>query len=152
MISLIKNCEFMRINMDNNRNNMFKVIVFFLIIVSNLSLAQTPDYLWAVEGSGSGVNGSTNLVVDKSGNTIITGYFDSTITFGTSILTSAGSSDIFIVKYDPDGKVIWATRVGGIDYDQAYSLALDKSRKYNNYRIVFIERHFWYNYIKKFRS
>ena len=117
----------MIVNKRTNKNILFLLILFSIIVISKLSMAQSPEYVWAVDGSGSGFNGSTNLVVDNSGNTIITGYFDSTITFGSNILASAGSSDIFIVKYDPNGKVIWATRAGGTDYDQAYSVALDNS-------------------------
>ena len=117
----------MIVNKRTNKNILFLLILFSIILISKLSMAQSPEYVWAVDGSGSGFNGSTNLVVDNSGNTIITGYFDSTITFGSNILASAGSSDIFIVKYDPNGKVIWATRAGGTDYDQAYSVALDNS-------------------------
>jgi hypothetical protein len=49
------------------------------------------------------------------------------MTVGTTMLTSAGGSDWFIVKYDPTGAVLWARRWGGTDYDQVNGLAVDRA-------------------------
>jgi hypothetical protein len=42
-------------------------------------------------------------------------------------LTNAGYEDIFLVKYDTGGNVVWAKSAGGTDDDNANSLALDPS-------------------------
>jgi hypothetical protein len=42
-------------------------------------------------------------------------------------LTNTGYWDAFVVKYDPDGNVLWTRRGGGPHYDIAYGLALDAS-------------------------
>jgi hypothetical protein len=43
-------------------------------------------------------------------------------------LTSAGGRDIYISKLDASGNFIWARRMGGVNLDQAYSIALDASQ------------------------
>jgi hypothetical protein len=50
-----------------------------------------------------------SLSIDMIGNILLTGEFrSSTISFGTITLTNSGGSDMFIVKYDPNGNVLWA--------------------------------------------
>lgn len=55
---------------------------------------------------------------DASGNTYAMGVFAGTTTVGTYTLTSiAGSNDVFVVKIDPSGAIVWAIRTGGGDDD-----------------------------------
>jgi hypothetical protein len=68
------------------------------------------------------------VATDASGNIFMTGYFNSsTIKFGSYTLTNAGAGDdIFIVKYDPNGNVLWARGAGGAgNFEEAYGLATD---------------------------
>ncbi|MBI1741614.1 DUF11 domain-containing protein [Candidatus Acetothermia bacterium] len=64
--------------------------------------------------------GSINgIAADARGNVYVTGvYATPTVTFGSITLTNAGSSqaDGFVVKYDPNGKALWAINVE----DQAF--------------------------------
>ncbi len=111
-------------------NRFFIFLALLLLIVLNgnqeiYAQTQAPNFLWAVSGGGNGYDGATDVTVDLNGNIIVTGYFDSTATFGSQILQSAGGSDIFIVKYDQSGNVIWARSAGGLDYDQPYSVTTD---------------------------
>ena len=49
------------------------------------------------------------MAVDLDGNVVITGQFSGTANFGGATLTGTGSTgDVFVVKYDPDGEVLWA--------------------------------------------
>lgn len=48
-----------------------------------------------------------------NGSVIVAGNFYGSLTFGSTTLTSAGASDIFLVRYDVNGNVIWANRIGG---------------------------------------
>ncbi len=72
---------------------------------------------WAKTISGTSDESATCITVDDSSNTYVVGYFQSTITFtkasGTISLTSAGSYDFFISKFDCAGNAIWATKIGG---------------------------------------
>ncbi|HTB31871.1 MAG TPA: gliding motility-associated C-terminal domain-containing protein [Bacteroidia bacterium] len=77
------------------------------------------NVLWAKESSyaSNGHNSCYGFDVasDFSGNAYVTGYFDSTVAFGTDTLKYTGDGDlqVFIVKYDPNGNVIWATGSSG---------------------------------------
>jgi len=58
----------------------------------------------------------------SDGSCLVTGNFQGTATFGLgeanqTSLTSAGSFDMFIARYNADGTLAWAKRAGGTDYD-----------------------------------
>ncbi len=49
------------------------------------------------------------IALDPSGNVVVTGEFQGTSTFGTSVFTSMNNSvDIFTIKYDNNGTFLWA--------------------------------------------
>jgi PKD repeat protein len=55
-------------------------------------------------------------------------FEDTILTVGTTTLTNAGLSDMFMVKYDGSGNVLWANSAGGIDTeDMPFSVANDAS-------------------------
>ena len=45
--------------------------------------------------------------------------------FGVANLTSVGQDDIFVCKYNASGNFVWAKSFGGIQHDEAGSIALD---------------------------
>ncbi len=87
-------------------------------------LAANGDLLWA-----KSIKGTTAIAVDALANVYATGFFAGTVNFntsgGTSNLTSAGSTDIFISKLNADGTFGWAKRMGGNSGDQGNSITLD---------------------------
>ena len=70
------------------------------------------NVLWAQRFGGTGNDRGTSVTTDNDGNVYLTGYFYSpTIVFGTDTLKNAGNvGDIFIVKFDGSGKILWADR------------------------------------------
>ena len=83
------------------------------------------NVLWAKSAGGIGYDLAYSVAVDDSGNAYVAGYFNSpTITFDSTTLTNAGSSNIFLVKYDANGNVLWAKSAGG---GSATSIAVDAS-------------------------
>ena len=66
------------------------------------------------------------IATDSDGNVYVTGYYYPTATFapGTT-LTSAGSNDVFVAKYDTSGTVQWAESIGGTGIDYGYGIATD---------------------------
>jgi hypothetical protein len=101
------------------------------VFISKLDSAG--NFIWAKATGGTGFGAGNSILTDSSGNGefYITGIFSSTIDFdpGTSVfnLTSAGSSDIFILKLDSLGNFIWGKAMGGADVDWSYSIAIDAS-------------------------
>ena len=87
----------------------------------------TGNLLWAQRFGGSGNDRGTSITTDNTGNVYLTGYFYSpTIVFGTDTLTNAGNvGDIFVVKFDNLGHVIWAKRDGGVGLEIPHSILVD---------------------------
>ena len=92
--------------------------------------AQSPDWLWANSAGGTTVDRGESIATDLNGNVLVTGFYSSAaITFGSITLTNAsasGTDDIFIVKYDASGTVLWAKSAGGISDDFGRSITTDK--------------------------
>jgi hypothetical protein len=85
---------------------------------------------WVVDaGDCCDTTKASAVALDEDGNIYIAGYFMDEADFGSIDLNSWGSSDIFVVKYDPNGDVEWAKQAGGIDEDGAYGIAVDNSNE-----------------------
>ncbi|MFN7141183.1 MAG: immunoglobulin domain-containing protein, partial [Limisphaerales bacterium] len=87
---------------------------------TNLFLAKLDSQgvpLWAKRAGGIDSDVAQGIAVDREGNVLLTGYFGSpAIAFDGSTLANImpGYMDMFLVKYDGDGNVLWAKRGGGI--------------------------------------
>jgi hypothetical protein len=58
---------------------------------------------------------------------LITGVFGGTVDFGGDTLTSAGSPDIFLAKFDTNGGHLWSKRFGDSRVQYGRSVACDGS-------------------------
>ncbi len=85
-------------------------------------------FVWAESAGGTEADTATGIAKDSHGNIYMVGNFrSSSITFGTTSLTNNGSftNDMFIVKFDPAGGIIWAHSAGGSDNDYVAEIAID---------------------------
>jgi hypothetical protein len=76
------------------------------------------NVVWAKKAGGATGDFSNSIVVDASGNSLITGYFKSaSISFGSTTLlnpySTSGGSNYFIAKYNALGNPIWAKAANG---------------------------------------
>ena len=82
------------------------------------------DVLWAKNANGSYYVNATSVAIDAECNVFVAGDFNSpTIIFGSDTLTRIGGADMFIVKYDSIGNVLWAKRAGGVNSSNYSCLA-----------------------------
>jgi hypothetical protein len=88
----------------------------------------TGNLQWAKRFGGTSNEEAKGLKTDKSGNLVLTGNFEGSVTFGTTTLTSTGASDICIVKLQPDGTVVWAKQFTGSLTDKGGALICDEQR------------------------
>ncbi len=84
------------------------------------------NLLWVRKAGGRDDFGY-GIATDRLGNSLVTGYFQESGDFSGIGLTSAGSGDVFIAKYDPEGGIIWAIKAGSQDLDQGFCIATDSA-------------------------
>jgi len=82
---------------------------------------------WAKRAGGASSDFGYGITTLSFNSTVVIGYFHRSATFGSgepnqTILTSAGSYDIFIARYNPDGTLSWAKHAGGTSYDYIYGI------------------------------
>ena len=73
-------------------------------------------------GAASQTAITTAVVMDESGASYAAGTFAGTVNFGGGPLTSAGNTDVWIMKLDPRGNHVWSRRFGGTSQEQVSSL------------------------------
>jgi hypothetical protein len=99
------------------------------------------NYQWTKIFGGTGNDEGLGISVDSSGNVYTTGYFRNTVDFdpgaGVDNRTSAGSSDIFVTKYDSSGNYQWTNTVGGTSTDEGLGISVDSSGN------VYTTGYFW---------
>ena len=70
--------------------------------------------VWAKRAGGMAKDYGFGITTDAAGDVYLTGVFESKyISFGQVKLKNATSNDIFISKYSPEGKVVWAKSIYG---------------------------------------
>ena len=68
---------------------------------------------WTTTFGGTGVDDSYSVAVDGDSNVYASGSFTGTVDFGAGNVTSAGSSDVFVVKLNSAGQAVVAPGGGG---------------------------------------
>lgn len=100
-----------------------------LALLSTLAQAQAQPYAHAwTKRFSTPENGEKlwRLAVDESGNVYAAGNFSGTFSEQGISVTSAGAADILLLKYDPDGQLLWARSAGGPYDDVAFGAESDK--------------------------
>ncbi len=86
-----------------------------------------PDgtHLWSDSFGDASDQYAFSVAVDASGNVFLAGRFWGTVDFGGGPLTSAGTSDVYLVKFSSGGTHLWSKSFGDSSTDEAYALATD---------------------------
>lgn len=82
--------------------------------------------MWLNAGISNGFYNSGNGIATNSLNDVfLTGMFGDQINFSGTILTSVAGPDVFLVRYDTNGNLIWIIQAGGTSYNEAgYDIAI----------------------------
>jgi hypothetical protein len=95
---------------------------------SDLFLAKLDSsgtWLAAARAGGVGDETVSSLAVDSNGAAFLSGQFTATAVFGTTVLTSAGGSDVFVACLPPSGSWRWAVGGGSPVDDWSGDVGLD---------------------------
>jgi len=114
------------------KNLIFTLLSISISICTNNVFGQNVSTVWTKKMGSTSNESILAIKTDLAGNQYVAGYFSGTVDFdpgaGVTNLISAGSYDIFIAKYDSEGGLVWAKRVGGsTGNDVAWGIALDAS-------------------------
>ncbi len=94
-----------------------------------LKLDAAGNFSWVKQFGGTGYEYGWALDISPAGNIYICGNFQETVDFdpgaGVFELTSAGMDDVFVLKLDLSGNLIWVKGVGGVNPDGSYYLTVD---------------------------
>ncbi len=94
-----------------------------------LKLDKTGNFLWVRQLGDIGNDVVFSLDIDAEGSIFSTGIFTGMVDFDPGINTkdvvSRGKGDVFVMKYDSGGNLIWVEQFGGAGNDMAWWLNLD---------------------------
>jgi hypothetical protein len=111
--------------------NLYILLTFVLVSIG--LTAQTPNWAWVKSESNNGTEQIRRSATDGEGNTYVVGIFkEASITFGTTTLTNINPSfyEIFIVKYDGSGNVLWAKTIAHNSHDDIWGIAIDAENNF----------------------
>lgn len=87
------------------------------------------NYIWAVNFGGTLEDEGNAIAVDASGNVFVTGFYQENVDFepgsGTTNLNNSGDYDVFVIKLDPNGDLIWAKNLSGADEEIGRGVTVD---------------------------
>lgn len=83
------------------------------------------DFLWARSVGGAGTDRGHGVAVDRRGNVFVAGEFEDTIRVGTETIKSGGGTDPVLIKFGPDGNMLWARAGSGAGAGSGYEVATD---------------------------
>ncbi len=110
---------------------MNKKAILLCVLLFCFTIAQTQNitHNWSTSaGYFNGPSKTVDGVVDNSDNVYVLGTFEGQqITFGSTTLNNSGQIDIFLVKYDYNGNVIWAKSFGNIGNDTPTAMEIDQN-------------------------
>jgi hypothetical protein len=83
-------------------------------------------HLWSKAFGGPGVDSVKGVAVDDEGNVLVTGLFNGVADFGDVTPWDAKmGSDIFLIKLDPNGGLMWGKQFGNDAEQYVRSISID---------------------------
>ena len=86
------------------------------------------NLIWYQHFGSTGADRFTAIEIHQN-HVFIVGNFENTVDFdfstGVTQHTSAGNTDIILIKLDLNGNFIWTRQIGGIDTEEAHALKID---------------------------
>lgn len=101
-------------------------LILLMLPVFSSSFAQ--HFAWAQTWGSSSYDYAGTTAVDHNGNIFVSGYFRGTMDAdpGPAVLNfTATGSDVYVSKFSPEGKLLWAKHIAGDSEEVVKSVAVD---------------------------
>ncbi|WP_210522066.1 T9SS type A sorting domain-containing protein [Hymenobacter terricola] len=116
----------------------FRILLATLLLAFRLpATAQAPAWqsaravAVATAAATDNFSAVTATAVDAAGNVYVAGVFHNTVVLGGSTLTSLGSDDMFVAKFNPvSNQFAWAQRAGGTGSEMVKALVVSGNSVY----------------------
>ncbi len=82
---------------------------------------------WIKRFGGTDYDEAKCVIVDANDNILVGGAFGNSVDFGCGLLSSAGYSDIFILKLNTQGDVLWSKKAGGPGIESIEDITVDET-------------------------
>jgi hypothetical protein len=90
-----------------------------------------PTLSYSTYFGGSGQDDGLAVAVDGNGNAYVTGQTASSTlpapSGGSTLIGPSGSFDVFVTKFDPSGKILYTTFIGGSQKESGNAIAVDSA-------------------------
>ncbi len=74
---------------------------------------------------GTGLKDITSMAVGPQGELVVGGFFGDTLFVQDTTLVAIGETDLFVLRYDPEGQLLWAQRAGFLEDTRLRALTVD---------------------------
>jgi hypothetical protein len=99
-------------------------LFFVTFFLCTMGYSQQLQWQWAIQGTGIHSESVCGMACDSVGNVYVSGHFSDSLQFGETVLHSQGKRDIFLVKFDKNGTILWAKSAGGAGDDYPSAIAI----------------------------
>jgi hypothetical protein len=83
-------------------------------------------FLSQLHYGSTGIDEGSGVAIDASGNIFTTGRFEGTVSLGgTLLVTSPGTTDVYLAKYTSGGSHVWSKKFGGANANGGAKVAID---------------------------
>lgn len=108
----------------------FNYLFFSLAFLFSSFYSHTQTVEWLRQCGGKSFDEGKSICSDRNGSIYVTGFFNEKMSMplGNDSITaiSAGESDVFIVKLNQSGELIWFKTFGGTSYDGVFAITTDE--------------------------
>lgn len=106
-------------------------LLMLIVTCAILVNAKAQNFEWAKGIQGTVFNSGESIAYDAAGNSYVTGRFFDTADFDpgvgvSNLVSNSFASDVYILKLDPLGDLVWVKSVGGTAEDRPRSIHVDE--------------------------
>ncbi|HVK64496.1 MAG TPA: hypothetical protein VM694_08480 [Polyangium sp.] len=87
------------------------------------------EVVWAKRFGDAALQQANAVAVDKDGAIYVGGRVLGAVNFGNGVLTSAGTGDAFLAKFDADGGPVWSKLFGDTASQEVRAIAVTKANQ-----------------------